>query len=84
MPIFNVTDLEEAASKLQNALLQAKQAKEEAEWTKIEARRAELKLKEANVMIFKLDKSKSILKKHVRKLMDQNKKLAKHKYVLWK
>lgn len=37
---------------------------------------AELKLKKANMMIFKLNKSKIILRKHRRKLIDQNKEQA--------
>ncbi|XP_011883728.1 PREDICTED: uncharacterized protein LOC105570886 [Vollenhovia emeryi] len=69
LPIINVTNLEEAVLKLQNTLLEAEQAKEE-------ARRTELKFKDANVMIFKINKSKMSLKNHVRKLMDQNKKLT--------
>ncbi|XP_018407689.1 PREDICTED: uncharacterized protein LOC108783587 [Cyphomyrmex costatus] len=76
LPIVTVTSLEEANSKLQNALLQSEQAKEEIERIKIRAKQTEIKLKKANAIILKLDKSKTLLKRNARKLMDENKKLA--------
>lgn len=36
----------------------------------------ELKLKKANIIISKLDKSKTILKRHIRILINRNKKLT--------
>ncbi|KYQ49545.1 THAP domain-containing protein 4 [Trachymyrmex zeteki] len=76
LSIVTVTSLEEANSKLQNALLQSEQAKEEVERIKIRAKQTEIKLKKANAIIFKLDKSKTLLKRNARKLMDENKKLV--------
>ncbi|XP_018311837.1 THAP domain-containing protein 2 isoform X2 [Mycetomoellerius zeteki] len=51
-------------------------AKEEVERIKIRAKQTEIKLKKANAIIFKLDKSKTLLKRNARKLMDENKKLV--------
>lgn len=71
----NVTSLEDATSKLQNAL-------KESEQTKIEIKRAQLMLKKANMMILKLNKSKMIFKKRIRKVMNENKKLTEQIHTL--
>ena len=73
-PIVDIANLEEVLSELQQALKEKKQLKEEVEQTKIVAEHMELKLKKANTVILKLNKSNIGLKKHIRKLMDQRKK----------
>lgn len=70
---MNGASLKKATSKLQIALLEVQQMKKETARTKLEAKQTELKFKEANMTIFKLNKSKMILRRHVRKLMDQKK-----------
>ncbi|KMQ91765.1 vam6 vps39-like protein [Lasius niger] len=61
---------EEADRKIQKAMLEAKQAK-------LEARQAKLKLHQASIIINKLNRSKEMLMKRVKRLMYEKTKLIK-------
>lgn len=65
---------------MKNSLIKKlKKAESNARQAKLEAEEANQKLQQANVVLCRMNKSRQMLKKHIRRLIDEKKKIAEDK-----